>query len=565
MSYVVLARKWRPKTFEEVVGQQPIIQTLKNAIKSDRVAQAFLFTGPRGVGKTSVARILAKALNCEQGPTPTPCNHCNPCIEIDKTIAPDVFEIDGASNTGVDNIRDLQETIRYLPQKHRYKIFIVDEVHMLSNSAFNAFLKTLEEPPSHVIFIFATTEPHKIIDTVVDRCQRYDFKKISPLLIQQHLQHITNEEKIKMSSDSLQLIAREAEGSLRDAQSMLDQIVTYAGKEIKDEDVADVLGVVNITRLFEISAAVIAGDLEKCMQAIEAVFDHGIDIRQFYRGLIEHFRNVMLVKLSTDIQLFPNLQQNDLEALALHSEDVSLEKLKTLLKILIEGEEYIYRSRLPRIVLEAILLRMATLPSASSLKEILDKLTDLQKNLNGKAAVSEGFSPHSQSVRDFSECNEPIEKYGERKETDPPSEKPIGYSPSSDQESSLEQIWKNLTDFVRKRKPPFASLLDNGRLLRKEKNLIELGFPKNFIFLERLQKKSKRDELSKICEEFFGLKTMVEISVLPPSNAYGNQNSGTGKKQHHDNIRKEAEDHTLIKEALSVFGGSITKIKVLDQ
>ena len=256
MSYLVLARKWRPRTFDEVVGQQHIVQTLQNAIRSGRVAQAFLFTGPRGVGKTSVARILAKALNCKQGPTPAPCNQCDACEEIAKTIAPDVFEIDGASNTGVDHVRDLQETIKYLPQKYRSKIFIVDEVHMLSTPAFNAFLKTLEEPPSHVIFIFATTEPHKIIDTVIDRCQRYDFKKIPSSVIYQHLEQIAGQEEITISAGSLQLIAREADGSLRDAQSLLDQMVTYAGVEVKDHDVADVLGVVDSAVLFGISKAI---------------------------------------------------------------------------------------------------------------------------------------------------------------------------------------------------------------------------------------------------------------------------------------------------------------------
>ena len=240
MSYQVLARKWRPQSFEEVIGQKHVVKTLQNAIVHNRIAHSFLFAGQRGVGKTSIARILAKALNCQEGPTAQPCGNCNSCKEITGGNSIDVLEIDGASNTGVDDVRELRESVKYVPSKSRYKIYIIDEVHMLSNSAFNALLKTLEEPPAHVIFMFATTEPHKIPATVLSRCQRFDLRRISLEAIVKQLNEITSGEKIKISEQGLRWIAREAEGSMRDAQSILDRVISYAGEKISDEDIAEV-------------------------------------------------------------------------------------------------------------------------------------------------------------------------------------------------------------------------------------------------------------------------------------------------------------------------------------
>src|SRR5262245_13187627 len=250
MAYLVSARRWRPQTFEDLIGQEHVARTLGNAIRSDRVAHAFLFTGVRGVGKTTAARILAKALNCERGPTPTPCNVCVNCLEITAGNAVDVLEIDGASNTGVDDVREIIDNVRYQPAKSRFKIYIIDEVHMLSTSAFNALLKTLEEPPPHVKFIFATTDPHKVPHTIHSRCQRYDFKRIPLRLIVERLAHIVRSDGIEVSERALFLVAREAEGSMRDAQSMLDQVIAFAGKKVRDEDVADALGLADRSGLY---------------------------------------------------------------------------------------------------------------------------------------------------------------------------------------------------------------------------------------------------------------------------------------------------------------------------
>jgi len=245
MSYLVLARKWRPQLFEEVIGQRHVTQTLQNAISQQRVAHAFLFTGARGVGKTSSARILAKALNCEKGLRTNPCNECASCQEITHGTSMDVIEIDGASNRGIDEIRELRENVRYTPAKSRYKVYIIDEVHMLTKEAFNALLKTLEEPPPHIVFIFATTEPHKIPATILSRCQRYDFKRIPFREVVESLKWIVEKEGIQISQRGLLSIAQGSEGSLRDAQSLLDQVIAYSGREIRDEDVVEVLGLID--------------------------------------------------------------------------------------------------------------------------------------------------------------------------------------------------------------------------------------------------------------------------------------------------------------------------------
>jgi len=288
MSYEVFARKWRPQVFQDVIGQEHITQTLVNAIKTDRLAHAYLFSGARGVGKTSVARILAKAINCHEGQPGVPCNRCHSCVEITNGSSVDVQEIDGASNRGIDEIRELRENIKYMPSSSKFRVYIIDEVHMLTLPAFNALLKTLEEPPAHVKFIFATTEPHKVPVTILSRCQRFDFKRIPLKKILDQLEKIAMEEEIKISKSALTLIGREAEGSMRDAESLLDQVVSFAGSTVEDRHITDILGIIDRDLIFETSRAIIEGEI------VDGIYTLGYDIKEFYRVLMDQFRNLLV-------------------------------------------------------------------------------------------------------------------------------------------------------------------------------------------------------------------------------------------------------------------------------
>ena len=412
MSYLVLARKWRPQVFEEVVGQRHITQTLQNAISQKRVAHAFLFTGARGVGKTSTARILAKALNCEEGPQINPCDQCKTCQEITHGTSMDVIEIDGASNRGIDEIRELRENVRYTPAKSRYKIYIIDEVHMLTREAFNALLKTLEEPPSHIIFIFATTEPHKIPMTILSRCQRYDFKRIPLREIIGNLKRIVEEEKIQISQRGLLSIAQESEGSLRDAQSLLDQVISYGGKEIRDEDIIEVLGLIDRSILNDTIEAIANKDAERCMEIIEHVYHFGYDLQHFCRELLQYLRNLILIKVSQHPEGVMECPEEELEGLKKQAEKFQFDQLNHLFSLLLKGEEEIAQSTFPRTMLEMTLIRMATLRPILPIDEMIKKLEALE-NRGQPQERKEGDPPpvlervaHSEDLEREEEKNE---------------------------------------------------------------------------------------------------------------------------------------------------------------
>jgi DNA polymerase-3 subunit gamma/tau len=385
MAYTVLARKYRPQSFEDLVGQEHVARTLANAIDANRVAHAFLFTGVRGVGKTTTARLLAKALNCEKGPTPTPCNECGPCREITSGIDVDVQEIDGASNNSVEDVRRLQESLPYRPQRDRYKIVIVDEVHMLSAGAFNAFLKTLEEPPDHVKFIFATTESHKVPVTIRSRCQQYDFRLIPHRLIAERVRVILDAEALSADDEAISVVAREAAGSMRDALTLLDQLVAISDDRINADTVAASLGIAAREALYDVARAVLEGDGAGVVGAIDGLADKSVDMQHFARQLLQLMRDLVVLKLDAgDPAEWVPEEREAAEALI---DDVDILELQRAFRATSMVMDEMAQSPNPKLMLEMGLVRVATRPPLQSVSELLARLETVQ---GGAAGGSSG-------------------------------------------------------------------------------------------------------------------------------------------------------------------------------
>lgn len=396
MSYLVIARKWRPQTFEEVLGQPHVTRTLQNAIRSNRIAHSYLFTGARGVGKTSVARILAKAINCQNRAGADPCNACANCREITQGNSVDVLEIDGASNRGIENIRELRETVLYRPARSPYKIYIVDEVHMLTEQAFNALLKTLEEPPEHVLFIFATTEPQKIPSTILSRCQRFDFRRLPTPQLAKHLKEIVRSEGAGLSDALIYAAAREADGSMRDAQSLLEQLLAFSGDELTDEEILDVLGVVDLRSVRRAGKAILDGDVGTCLGVVDDIYRRGIDSRRFCQQLCEYFRNLLFLAVDeTGGESRLDLPPDEIQLLKEELARTNRESLYLYFQTVLKGEEEIRRSSLPRVSLEMLLLRLAQLPRLETMQEAVEKLDRIEKALagGGVSILAESASP----------------------------------------------------------------------------------------------------------------------------------------------------------------------------
>jgi DNA polymerase-3 subunit gamma/tau len=559
MSYLVLARKWRPQSFEEVIGQGHITKTLQNAIDNDRVAHAFLFAGARGVGKTSMARILAKALNCQEGPKPIPCNGCDNCKEISSGTSMDVLEIDGASNRGINEIRELRENVKYTPAKSTFKIFIIDEVHMLTPEAFNALLKTLEEPPPRVIFIFATTQPHKIPLTILSRCQRFDFRRIPVEETFQRLKEIVSQEEVEVSDKGLLLMAKESKGSLRDAQSLLDQTIAFGGKKIGDEDVKEVLGVIDSAILFEISSAIAGGDTGKCLDIINNIHTYGHDMGRLCRELQEHLRDLMVVKIGGDPSQLTDLQGKEIDDLVAQAEQFSLEQIHRLFNILLKSEEEISRSSFPKVIMEVALVKMATLRQLVPLDQIMDRLKELESNL---AACPPEV---------------PIAELGNEEGLD--SEPPIPPPPTVEDEAhpvtveatggetpqagDLDEKWAKLIDHMKAQNPILGSFLRYGRLLHVDDERIEIGFEKGSFYLEKMSEEENRRQCEEVCRDFFGkeLRLVFRDFVGGQSDAGGEKEKNEGPTDRERHLRKEAMENSAIKDAVEIFDGTIEEIK----
>lgn len=535
MSYEVLARKWRPQVFEDVIGQEHITQTLVNALKTDRLAHAYLFSGPRGVGKTSVARILAKAINCDQGQPGVPCNRCHSCVEITNGSSVDVQEIDGASNRGIDEIRELRENIKYMPSSSRFRVYIIDEVHMLTLPAFNALLKTLEEPPAHVKFVFATTEPHKVPVTILSRCQRFDFKRIPLGKILKQLEKITTEEGIEISKAGLTLIAREAEGSMRDAESLLDQVVSFTGPKVEDKHISDILGIIDRELIFEASEAILEGSAEKCMEIVDRIYTYGYDIREFHRVLMDQFRNLLVSLVAPQNDLI-DLTDRDREEIDRQARMAGLEKLQQALNLLIVRELDLKLTSHPRLVLETIMIKLCRLGDVLSFDELLKKIDNLEKKLTAFPNKS-GSAGH---------LSDPGSDWGVEERAGPGSE--------ISAEEPEGQNWDDLLDHLASKNGAMANVLKEWRFLRLKGETLEILRGDNPFSSSYLDEPERLNKFIDYCREFF--KRDLEIKIVDDK-----KKDERIDVQERDGVNVKQKEHPAlpktVQDILQIFQGEI--------
>ena len=557
MSYLVLARKWRPQRFQDIIGQGRITRILRNAISSSRIAHAYLFTGVRGVGKTTAARILAKALNCEKGPTPDPCNQCSNCSEITAGNSIDVYEIDGASNRGIDEIRQIIENVRYQPAKGRFKIYIIDEVHQVTKDAFNALLKTLEEPPPFVKFILATTEPHRLPETILSRCQRFDFRRIPAREIIQRLSEIAEREDLRITDGALLLLAREAEGSMRDAQSLLEQILSYAvptageekaGAQIDEHLLQDILGIAERRILYDLSAAVIQGNARGCVNLVADVMAQGQDIVRLSRELVEHFRNLLVVRLaqeqkreskeheprSSDVSGLLDLPDHEIEELRRQVSELPVDTLMDYFRFMAEGDGEVARSYYPRFALETTLVRIATLPKTMPVAEVLNRLELLERRLSGEGDLKS--FPHTKEEPRFD---------GQAGE---------GAPLASSVGGNEGETWKKFMAFVMQEKKGLASHLGQVRPLELPPGQLIIGVEDRY-HLSYFQDPENISLLKDLARHFFSGEVTVTVSRLP-SKAQVSKGEAADPAEP---VKDEGSD--VVKEALRIFGGSIKGVK----
>lgn len=556
MSYEVLARKYRPQSFSGLTGQEHVSRTLQNAIDTGRVAHAFLFTGARGVGKTSSARILAKALNCEHGPAAEPCNACPICKEITDGSSTDVFEIDGASNTGVDDIRELRDNSRYLPSHSRYKIYIIDEVHMLSTNAFNALLKTLEEPPPHVKFIFATTEPHKLPITILSRCQRFDFKRVPLIKIVHRLREIADQETIKISDAALALIARKGDGSMRDSITCFDQVLAFCGSDVADEDVATLVGVVDRRLLSDISAAVFAADAQQALEGIKRVDAFGYNVRQFTQELVSHFRNLLIIRSVPKPGEILDLAEAELEELRQQAGEQSPSDIQRRLTLLVKAESDMAHASFPRLLLEMALLKMATLQPVVPVQQLLERIKHLETGLAGTPALWPAPSPQPAPQRQVPAHHQEAAVAPPRAESRPAQERTGGG-------------WERFVAFCLEQKPAMGAILEHGSPLAYAPDKIEIGFPEGSYFLTSMQDSDNKQAVEMLAAQFMHQPTVIRITAIKPAGDQDTAPCSVAEKKKHEaeqrreSIRREVTEHPVVQEALRLLGGEIVEIKEL--
>ncbi len=559
MSYTVLARKYRPQRFSDLIGQEHVTRTLCNAITSNRVAHAFLLTGVRGVGKTTTARILAKALNCETGPSIDPCNTCAPCKEITAGTDMDVIEIDGASNNSVEDVRRLQETLPFQPARDRFKVLIVDEVHMLSNSAFNALLKTLEEPPSHVKFILATTEAHKVPITIRSRCQRYDYRLIPSSVIANRIQEILAKEAISADTETISMVAREAAGSMRDALTLLDQIVAFAGEQLDYAKVASMLGIADRRVVFELAHALLEHDPKHVLHVIDTVCEQGMDVAHTLKQLLGVMRDFVILETTGETSELLDMtddEQAKARTLLASMSGLELQRVYSMLSKLLDD---IVHSSSPRMDLEMGLLRIAASPALRDMHCLLEELEGLTQEPSTEPTPTPSRPARSNPV--------PKPSHTARAPHATPKPARTTSSQPSPSPSSTPALWEAVVSRLRTSRPALAAVLEHGVIESLEPHHIVIAFEKQSFYAHQADSPEALAAVAEIAAHVMNLDAgslpKVEITrAAPTSRESLVKQKGDQIKARQEKVRQQALAHPAVKDALEIFSEASSKIDV---
>jgi DNA polymerase III subunit gamma/tau len=543
VSYEVFARKYRPQTFDDLVGQAHVSRTLKNAVAQNRLAHAYLFVGPRGIGKTSTARILAKSLNCVKGPTVTPCGECDNCREIAAGNSLDVIEIDGASNNSVEDVRQLRENVRYAPAKGRYKIYLIDEVHMLSAAAFNALLKTLEEPPEHVKFIFATTEPQKVLPTILSRCQRFDLHRIPANLIAKHLQFIAGKEKISVEPAAAHAIARGAEGGLRDAESMLDQLVAFCGEKISENDVLDVFGFTSEQTVVDLTGRILRGGTPSAIDLLHQQSEAGKDMMRLMSDLIAYLRDLLVFKAKPDA-LKEDVEADVQTSLATHAELVTTDRLLELVDQFAAAEGRMKWAPNKKLHFEVAIIKAIQSLGQATLDEVIEKLGEL---CGGKSAGT-GADRSGEDLRAGKAAvsdSENVSRAGSGYNTSAPL--------VAETSPDANELWQKILAKIPSQKAFVRNSAAAAHVLEIEGRNLQLGFaPGDKAMMDILGTQANRKFLETLLHEITGTDWSVKLTVkeeLPSKQALASEGSRP------ENFKEDP----LIQEAIGLFNAQVVQ------